>query len=208
MSGQETYSVLEMKYRLSDNLQWQLFMQAALVNLFQQWIKWIWKPSISITQSSVQHVCLYIMCVRNKFSQLCVISVGVWIFLCINCVHIHKNLTQCMLFMCDICTLCRVQSCSGVTCLYLSTFAGYILWDSCAWLEVYICLAVSSCTRWCRSIKGWNEDRKSNQCSRCLRAYRFPFHFPYSGKTKKDNTWVNEQSAEVIWSNASVDFWH
>lgn len=45
--------------------------------------------------------------------------------------------------------------------------------------------------------KRWNEDRKSNQCSRYLRAYRFPFHFPHSGKTKKDSTWVNEQTAEV-----------
>lgn len=207
MSGQEIYSVLEMKYGLSDNLQWQLFMQAALMNLFQQWIKWIWKPSISITQSSVQHVCLYIMCVRNKFSKLCVISEGVWIFLCIYCVHIYKNRT-CFLCMTSAHFAVYSQYCSGVTCRYMSTSAGCILWDSCAWLEVYICLTVSSCTRQCRSIKGWNEDRKSNQCSRCLRAYRFPFHFSRPGKVKKDNTWVSEPTAEVIWSNTSVDSCH
>ena len=42
---------------------------------------------------------------------------------------------------------------------------------------------------------------------RCLRAYRFPcfFHFRHSGKTKSD-TWVNEQTAEVIWGDTTVDF--
>lgn len=82
----------------------------------------------------------------------------------------------------------------------------------CACLEFYICLTVSSCLSRCQFIKlsssteRWNEDRKSNQCSRCLRAYGFPFHFPHSGKTKND-TQVNEQTAEVVWGNATVHFW-
>lgn len=84
----------------------------------------------------------------------------------------------------------------------------YIYCPSCAWPEVYICPSVASCACWCRSIYGWNEDRKGNQCSRCLRAYRFPFRCLFSGETKKDKTWVNELPAEVLWGNATRDFWH
>jgi len=45
----------------------QLLMPTAPVNLFQQRIKLIWKPAISITQFSVQHVSLCVICVRNTF---------------------------------------------------------------------------------------------------------------------------------------------
>lgn len=77
----------------------------------------------------------------------------------------------------------------------------------CMWLEVCTSPTVTSWHAPMSISKRWNENRSSNQCCRGLRAYRFPFHFPHSGKTKSD-TWVNEQTTEVIWGNANVDFWH
>lgn len=156
MSGQEACSVLEMKYGLSDNLQWQLFMQAALVNLFQQWIKWIWKTSISITQSSVQHVSLYIMCVGNKFSQFCVISLGVWNF-AVLIVHTYIKILHNACFSCVGFAHFVVYSHASVVLVCICPLV-YILWDSCAWPEVYICLIVSSCMSIYKRVKWGQKD--------------------------------------------------
>lgn len=120
-------------------------MQAAPVNLFQQWIKWIWKPSISITQSSVRHVLLYIICVRNKFSLffsgICVRGRQIFIVSDVH-MYVNKNLD-----LCDQRVLCACAPCA--------TMCRCVLWDSCACrLHVYICLSVASCMRRCQSIKG------------------------------------------------------
>lgn len=119
-------------------------------------------------------------------------------------VYLHKCDVACVKIAHFIDTLYSVQS---ILLVYMSVHLVLL----CACLKFYICLTVSSCWSWCRSIKlsssteRWNEDRKSNQCSKCLRACRFPFHFPHSGKTKND-TQVNEQTAEVVWGNATVHF--
>lgn len=155
---------------------WQLFMQAAPVNLFQQWMKWIWKPSISMTQSSVQHVSLYIICVRNKFSQFCVFYVGVWNFGVLN-VHTYINFGRVLAQICVQYNISHASVEHVCMCPHLC-----ILWES--WS---LCLPHRVLLHALMLIyKRWNEDRKSNQCCRCLRAYRFPFHFPHSGKTKND----------------------
>lgn len=146
---------------------------------------------------------LYIICVTNKFSQFCVICVGVWNFAALN-VRMYIKFWMCI----HAFHVWELVTCAIMPALYMSTC-------------VHICTSCGILVHCLKSIfaprvlpytpmliyKRWNEDRKTNQCSRCLRAYRFSFHFPHRGKTKND-TWVNEQTAEVIWGNATVDFWH
>lgn len=166
------------------HLRWQLFMQAAPVNLFQQWIKWIWKPSISITQSSVQHVLLYIICVRNKFSLF------FW-YLCarasdfiVSDVHtyVNKNVDlgdQCVPCACAVCVHVSVRV-VGLLCMQ----APGLYLPLCVLLHAPMSI-----------YKRWNEDRKSNQCCRCLRAYRFPFFFSLSP------LWKNKERHLSQWAD-------
>lgn len=119
--------------------------------------------------------------------------------LCTLTQNLDLYLHRCMLFLCARTALFVPQSNTQVfisACVHI-----------CMWLEVCTSPTVTSWHAPMSISKRWNENRSSNQCCRGLRAYRFPFHFPHSGKTKSD-TWVNEQTTEVIWGNANVDFWH
>lgn len=94
----------------------------------------------------------YIICVRNKFSQFCVICVGAWNLGVLN-VRTYMKFGRVLEQMC-VFRVRDVRALSRASVHVCTRPHLCILWDSCACLEVYIRLTVSSCIRRCRSIKG------------------------------------------------------
>lgn len=111
------YSADEMCTEL--HIWWQMLMQAAPVNLFQQWIKWIWEPSINITQSSVQHVSLYIICSVSGINSL-----------------------SFLLFLCGCVLFAQIQ----VLHVWDEKYAVQSI-TTCAWPCVCLCVSTSVCVR-------------------------------------------------------------
>lgn len=94
------------------HLRWQLFIQAAPLNLFQQWIKWIWKPSISITKSSVQHVSVYIICDRNISLSFVLLAWGLSLF--------NMHVCVCFFVLWELCTLWSINPLHVFACVCTS----------------------------------------------------------------------------------------